>query len=329
MDEAFDPFGIEDAEECPESSFLTTTTTTTSNDNDSQHQSYNKYKRRSNTVNKSSILNKSHDSQQSSSSASLFDFQPQFDASFGSHSAPASKAAPATTDLNRSINSSLDSDIYSHLFQLDGGKEEGDKDASMYGSVGNDSNDSTNEISFTSNHLSPTSSRSRKSPKGILKNGSNPVSIVSSPQSVTATANSKIPIAKNRMTLPVYVKLHETMSCVYDDDSKQSPHFDIIGEVTLITNKFIQGQSFYISLKDPNQQVGTVTTYFDCAKELDLFNLRNEEVADPFVQRMQLEKNCRVFKVDIPENLRLLDMKPIRVMKFNGSEFLRPIPLVS
>ena len=61
----------------------------------------------------------------------------------------------------------------------------------------------------------------------------------------------------------------------------------------------------------------------DCARELPL----DTKETDPFVIEQQ-KNNCRVFQVDIPGSLMHLGTKPINIMKFTGSEFLRPIPLV-
>ena len=338
MDEPFDPFGIEDNEVCPESSFLTTTPT--SSNNQSRHSNKN-------------ILNNSHDSQHSinKSSSSMLNFQSQFDASFAmtpnGKSTPARKVTPSSA-TNKSINSSIDSDIYSQLFQIGGGGigGEDEKDVSMYGSVGNNDTSFDSQMSSSSTpkkneriktllSFSPETAVKKTvdgpnpSPKSIIKKSSKYSKSQPEPQAspfVSPTSQSKTNImtTKTQMKLPVYVNLHETMSCVYDD-TKQLPYFDIDGEITLIPNKFIQGQSFYISLRDPSNHVGEVTTFFDCARELPL-NCAGED--DPFVKIKQAQ-NCRVFKVDIPGSLMQLDMKPIRVMKFNGSDFLRPIPLVS
>mmetsp|Transcript_398 Transcript_398/g.568 ORF Transcript_398/g.568 Transcript_398/m.568 type:complete len:408 (+) Transcript_398:207-1430(+) len=138
------------------------------------------------------------------------------------------------------------------------------------------------------------------------------------------------------LELPIVVETvaHETMTCVYDNSSQYPNNVEITGSINIIPTKAIQGQTFYVSIKDPNNHIGQITTYIDYAREMkeNRESLHHNKL-DTFV-KIQKKDGCRVFQVDIPVNLNDLnsnpqyDPKPINILKYSGSEFLRPIPLL-
>lgn len=229
-----------------------------------------------------------------------------FDTSLNGNSVPTSK--------NRSFNTSIDSDIFSQLFESDNRNSRRAKAL-----------DSANTSFSSSVSITPTK------PNVNISNARTPElkADQATPTKLSVTmdksniSNSKIPISKGQVTLPVYVTFHETMSCVYDD-SNSSSLCEVEGAIDLVPNKFIQGQSFYIAIKDPKKHVGEITSYLDFAREISL----NNNSKDQFVID-QLKNGCRVFQVDIPGSLVNFSAKPIHVLKVTGSEMLRPIPLVS
>lgn len=353
MNEPFDPFGLDLNEyeyerkdkgyEGKDSSFLTNTTTCTTSSTGS-------------TSSDSTVQMKNLEpySEPQSDDDSLFDDD--------------SKAKP---------NISTDTDIFSALFNNETSDSNNDKN----GSSSHSSN--TYSYSYNAHPTMNINARKGCLKNFIQKKSANSSRLTHPTTITTKTAlndqkrktptalstesksTSKLPTSKNntsttttnnnnniltntrpnnQMQLPVFMTLHESMSCVYDDYSNSSPQFEINGTIDLIPNKFIQGQSFYISLKDPKNHIGNVTAYLECARELvtpqsssasssSSSSLlmpntnENDSLVDPFVKE-QRKNGCRIFQVDIPGSLLHLS-KPIHIIKFSGSTFLRPIPLVS
>ena len=189
------------------------------------------------------------------------------------------------TSVKRNINASVDSDIFSELFKS------------------NDTSDLNKH-----NVVSPNTSFN---------------SSINSSMSLTPTKESlNFSHSQLKSKLPVFLNFRETMSCVYDD-SNSSSLTEIQGSIDLIPNKFIQNQTFFLSVKDSKNHIGDITSYLDFAREISTIS----RDLDPFAEE-QLNRGCRVFQVDMPENVAPLNAKPIQILKFSASEFLRPIPLV-
>lgn len=234
---------------------------------------------------------------QQNQKSSIVDFGPQFDASFDA----SLQGNSVPTQVKRNPNASIDSDIFSQLFKVSDDR----------------SNRTEGTSSVNSSFNSSTSLTPTKDQSNLSQNHS-----IASPVNNMTTMDYVHSKSKPPTKLPVFFNLHETMSCIYDDTNSSS-QCNINSAIDLIPNKFIQGQTFYISLKDPNKHIGEITTYLDFARELTKYS----EDPDDFVTK-QRKKGCRIFQVDIPSSLVLLNAKPIHILKFSGSEFLRPIPLV-
>jgi len=116
------------------------------------------------------------------------------------------------------------------------------------------------------------------------------------------------------------VALHEEMSCVYDMTSK-STSMNIEGTINVELNDEVDGQTFFLSLQDPNNHVGNLTSFFDIVTELKVSEGKDE---NSFVQKQQI-RGHRVFRVDIPGDI---NSRSDKILRYTGSEFLRPIPLV-
>jgi hypothetical protein len=127
----------------------------------------------------------------------------------------------------------------------------------------------------------------------------------------------------------ISVVLHEEMSFIYDSEPNSTPIMDVKGAIN-INPGTLQGRTFYIALSDPDKHFQQVTSFFEIAKEVtDLLkeeNLLKDE--NPFVKRNE-EVGNRVYRVKIPRNLESLGSKPMNLIKYTGSAYLRPIPLVS
>ena len=110
------------------------------------------------------------------------------------------------------------------------------------------------------------------------------------------------------------------MSCVYDMTSK-STSMNVEGTINVELNDEVEGQTFFLSLQDPNNHVGSLTSFFDIVTELKVSEGKDE---NSFVQKQQIRGHC-VFRVDIPVDI---NSRSVKILKYTGSEFLRPIPLV-
>ena len=127
----------------------------------------------------------------------------------------------------------------------------------------------------------------------------------------------------------IQIQIHqsEMMSCVYDSEPNNTPTMDIKGSFNIKPTTDILGRTFFIALEDPDRHLKEVTSFFEIAKEVtDLIHqLPNEE--HPFVKKHQ-EQGNRIYKVTIPQNIDCLSSDPFQILKYTGSEFLRPIPLL-
>ena len=180
-----------------------------------------------------------------------------------------------------------------------------------------------NSSSLDSDIFSQLFASPSRGAKGDLHTtNSSPVSRVNT--SFSKLANFLPASSFNRNEITVNIALHEEMSCIYDSTPNSTPIMDIKGTINIKPTANIEGRTFYISLKDPHKHMKQVTSFFEIAKEIT-DHLKEE---DPFVKKHQKDGN-RIFKVDIPENIDSLGSKPFNVIKYTGSEFLRPIPLVS
>jgi len=121
--------------------------------------------------------------------------------------------------------------------------------------------------------------------------------------------------------IPIHVALHEELSCVYDMSAK-SASMSIDGAINVEFNPELEGRSFFLSLQDPNNHIGDLTSFFDYATELKASSEGADDNA--FVQKEQ-SRGHRVFRIDLPVNI---DAKLVNIIKYTGSEFLRPIPLL-
>jgi len=102
----------------------------------------------------------------------------------------------------------------------------------------------------------------------------------------------------------------------------------IEGAISIQLSPEITGQSIYLALQDRSSHVGDLTSFFVYATELregaSPMKLSGVRDIDTFVRRQQ-KGGHRVFRVDIPQNI---DAKTINIIKYAGSELLRPIPLL-
>lgn len=256
------------------------------------------------TVTTKSSQNNSVDKNKDSS---FINFGRQFDESFDA--SPKRNSVP--TSVKRNINASVDSDIFSELF-----KSNDTSDLNKHNVVS--PNTSFNSSINSSMSLTPTKESlnfSHQSPHQPKLDQSSPRSSLSESTLGQDDRNMK-------SKLPVFLNFRETMSCVYDD-SNSSSLTEIQGTIDLIPNKFIQNQTFFLSVKDSKNHIGDITSYLDFAREISTIS----RDLDPFAEE-QLNRGCRVFQVDMPENVASLNAKPIQILKFSASEFLRPIPLV-
>lgn len=144
----------------------------------------------------------------------------------------------------------------------------------------------------------------------------------SSRMSHTHTSISNVSDGGNKM-IPIHISLQEQMSAVYDSVPNSSPAMDMKGSIHIKPSAIMGGHTFYISLKDTERHVKQVTSFFDIAKEVTDHSKEN----DPFVKTHQ-EQGDRIFKVSIPANVECFGTKPVNVIKYIGSEYLRPIPLL-
>jgi hypothetical protein len=130
--------------------------------------------------------------------------------------------------------------------------------------------------------------------------------------------------SEEQSILPVRVALHEELSCVYDEpSSQQASSRSVAGTITVEPSREMSGKTVHLSMEDPQQHIGTLTSYFDYATEL---TDRGVEGEDSFVTR-ERGAGKRVFRVRVPGQIRW-DAKPIPILKYTGSKNLRPVPLV-
>uniref|UniRef100_A0A7S3Q999 Uncharacterized protein n=1 Tax=Chaetoceros debilis TaxID=122233 RepID=A0A7S3Q999_9STRA len=206
-----------------------------------------------------------------------------------------------SASINTSINTTIDSDIFSALFQVGGGSKP-DIDTKM-------------DVSD--------------------------ISQVSDAQDVST---------EERVRIPVHLALHEQLSCIYSDagskagsgsgsgngrekkNGNNANTMEIQGTINVIPGENINGRSFYLAIKDPDHHIGTLTTDDDIVK--DITDSTNTGIEDEFVLTRQ-KLGCRIFQVDLPGGSGAgagssdsIDSKSMNLIKFVGSEFLRPIPLL-
>lgn len=159
----------------------------------------------------------------------------------------------------------------------------------------------------------------------IISNASEP-SRIANQRIATNTLNS---IAKDLKPavkphiVQISVVLHEEMSVIYDSEPNSTPVMDVKGAIN-INPSALQGKTFYIALSDPDKHFQQVTSFFEIAKEVT-DHLKEEH---PFVKKNQ-ELGNRIYRVEIPRNLESLGSKPMNLIKYTGSVYFRPIPLVS
>jgi hypothetical protein len=191
------------------------------------------------------------------------------------------------------LNTSIDSDIYSHLFA------------------------SPPRTSHSQSNVSVSGRRDRKEDPMNTSSSSS----TSSPFSSTMLSSFK-PSSTN--VIPINILLQEQMSAMYDSVPNSSPVMDLKGTINIKPSTMIGGHTFYISLRDTERHLKQITSFFDIAKEVT----DHSKEVDPFVKKHQ-EQGDRIFKVSIPTHVDSLGTKPVNVIKYVGSDYLRPIPLVS
>lgn len=159
----------------------------------------------------------------------------------------------------------------------------------------------------------------------IINNASEPSGIANQ-RIATSTRNT---IAKDLKPavkphiVQISVVLHEEMSVIYDSEPNSTPVMDVKGAINFNPSaSALQGKTFYIALSDPDKHFQQVTSFFEIAKEVT-DHLKEEH---PFVKRNR-EQGNRIYRVEIPRNLESL-AKPMNLIKYTGSEYLRPIPLL-
>jgi|AntRauTorckE5430_2_1112549.scaffolds.fasta_scaffold04503_2 hypothetical protein len=122
----------------------------------------------------------------------------------------------------------------------------------------------------------------------------------------------------------INVLLHEQMSVIYDSEPNSTPTIDVKGTINIKPSAAVEGRIFYIALADPDRHLQQVTSSFEVAKEVT-DHLKEEH---PFVKRNQ-EQGNRIYRVEVPQNLEGEGSEKLtNLIKYVGSEYLRPIPLV-
>mmetsp|Transcript_7770 Transcript_7770/g.14649 ORF Transcript_7770/g.14649 Transcript_7770/m.14649 type:complete len:417 (+) Transcript_7770:174-1424(+) len=183
------------------------------------------------------------------------------------------------------LNTSVDSDIYSHLFASPPAKI---TSPAFHNTSISDSSDVSNSNSNSG------SSRNEVFSKSSMEN-----------------------------MIPINIILLEQMSVTYDSVPNSSPVMEMKGTINIKPSTIIGGHTFYISLKDTERHLKQITSFFDITKEVT----DHSKEEDPFVKKHQ-EQGDRIFKVSMPTNIDCLGTKPVNVIKYIGSEYLRPIPLL-
>jgi len=159
----------------------------------------------------------------------------------------------------------------------------------------------------------------------IISNASEPSGIAkirNATNTLDSIAKDLKPVVKPHI-VQISVVLHEEMSVIYDSEPNSTPVMDVKGAIN-INPSALQGKTFYIALSDPDKQFQQVSSFFEVAKEVT-DHLKED---NPFVKRNQ-ELGNRIYRVEIPRNSESLGSKPINLIKYTGSAYLRPIPLVS
>ena len=161
----------------------------------------------------------------------------------------------------------------------------------------------------------------------IISKSSTPSSIAKSDINVTSNTSAPREFVSSEIKsseTDINVVLHEQMSVTYDSEPNSTPTMDVKGTINIKANAAVEGRIFYVALVDPDKHLQQVTSFFEVAKEVT-DHLKEEH---PFVKRNQ-EQGNRIYRVEIPQNLDRLSSKPTTLIKYVGSEYLRPIPLVS
>jgi len=236
----------------------------------------------------------------------------------------------SSTPLQRNTDDNVDTDIYSNLFTASHHQHKGE----MYHSR---LHDTTSLPKYTNNSLDQSSLSQSQSLNtsdiySSLFTTNSPhsnanKSLDKSSQSHSQSLNNSFTPVVYTGDTPVHIDIHESMSCIYDTVAK-STSMTIEGAISIQLSPEITGQSIYLALQDPSNHVGDLTSFFDYATELrersSPLKLAGVRDIDAFVQRQQ-KGGHRVFRVDIPGNI---DAKTINIIKYTGSELLRPIPLL-
>ena len=137
--------------------------------------------------------------------------------------------------------------------------------------------------------------------------------------------NETSPTNPNEIQIKIYQSEH--MSCIYDSAPNSTPVMDIKGTINIKPTTDILGRTFYIALQDPERHLKEVTSFFEIAKEVNDLTHIGPRDEHPFVKKHQQLGN-RIYNVNIPQNTDCLSSDPFQILKYTGSEFLRPIPLL-
>ena len=316
--EPFDPFQFDDDDDDnndykqegqqQDLSFLTSTTVSShqddSHDNDTS-------------------LDKSRDSISiTNKSSAYFEFDPQFDSVKRKKQQHQQTQQQQTQQLLQKTpsakNTNVDCSIYSELFQI--AKNEENTTPSLKQSTLSFRDDVSSIVGKAT--MPPTTTTTTTKTSFNFSSATNDIL----PSKNISKSTSGI---TKHVTLPVFMNYHETMSCIYNESNHVPTECQIEGTISLIPNKFIKGQSFYMSLKDVHNHIGQIDmSNEELVRQVSTNHRLN---TDEFVKAHHEEYGCRgVYQVDIPRNLTHLNhnSQPIEIMKLKGSDFLRPIPLL-
>ena len=127
--------------------------------------------------------------------------------------------------------------------------------------------------------------------------------------------------------IQIQLQQSEQMTCIYDSEPSNTPLMEIKGAINIKPTTNLLGKTFYIAIQDTEHHLKEITSFFEIAKEVtDLINVKPED-KHPFVTKHQHLGN-RIYKITIPPNADCLSNESFQILKYEGSEFLRPIPLL-
>lgn len=117
--------------------------------------------------------------------------------------------------------------------------------------------------------------------------------------------------------------IQEQMSAIYSDQEDIIPLIDIKGSISIRPSRHLQGKTMYLAVTDAENQLHEIKSVYNVAKEVT--DHIKESVVE-FVKQYQDQGDSKIYKVEVP--IKSDESKPIELVTFTGSEYLRPIPLL-